>query len=186
MSIYEKNIIREDTGIPLGRVQRSINMPEEREVAQMKFERFCRRLRWILFLIYLPLALSAISLLILIFGYINGTSSFDGTGFQRLLGLFEIFALFCLAAVGLHSVRTVRKPFTQTMACCIFIAGMVVLLFSALMPTLFPFVKSGYDLLSFGRFCIDGLPCTAGVLVLLFSRIYHYGVGLQNSDDLTI
>ncbi len=161
-------------------------MPEDHELTQIKFERFCKRLFGILFLIYIPLVLCGVSLILQFSNWASGSGSLNETSLQRFLRELEIFILFCFSAVGLHSIRTVRKPFTQTMAVCLFAAGILVLLFSVLIPTLFPTLKSGYDLFRFGRFSMDGLSAAPGVLLLLFGRIYHYGVKLQNADDLTI
>ncbi len=162
-------------------------MQDEVENTQIKFEKFCRRLSWILLFLYLPVVMCGISLLVFIAGFLNGTTRFEGESLRYFLNSFELVILFGLAILGIRSIRTMRKPFTGIMSVCILIVGIVVLIYSAIMPTLFVQLHtSGYEILRAGRFCIDGFSGTVGVLIILFSRIYHYGVKLQTIEDLTV
>ena len=160
---------------------------DEHEVMGMKFQRFCHRLSWILFFLYLPIAVSSISLVMIVVESLHGIIRLEGMHLQHFLGLVEIIILFGLASTGIQSIRKTRRPFTKTMSVCIFAVGIVAFVFSAaLMPSLFPRLRTGYDILQIGNFCMDGFYGTIGILIILFSRIYHYGVELQKSEDLTI
>ncbi len=159
--------------------------PDEHEITQIKFEKFCKRLSWILFFLYFPVVVFCVSLIVAGVNFLNG-AELAGMGLPRILEMFEVVILFGTAIVGLRSIRKIQRPFTKTMSVCILAIGIVVLFYSALMPTLFPQLRTGYDILSSGRFCLDGFGSTIGVLIVLFSRIYHYGVELQVSEDLTV
>lgn len=161
------------------------SVPDEREITQMKFEKFCKRLSWVLFFLYFPVVVFCIGLIVAGVHFLNGTE-LTGMDLPRFLEMLEVVILFILVIVGLRSIRKTQRPFTRTMSVCILAIGIVILFYSALMPTLSPQFKTGYDILSMGRFCLDGFGSTIGVLIILFSRIYHYGVELQVSEDLTV
>lgn len=155
----------------------SSNEVEEKTKLQSEFNIFCKHLFYLQIILYVILGGIVISIASLVLN-----KRYFAISIEQLPKLIQL-VLFCfillLINISIKSIRTNRKPFTRCLSNCTLVIGSVLVFFSAMIPVIM-YLNTNHG------FNLDYISLILGFAIILLSRILHFGINLQISDELTI
>ena len=100
----------------------------------------------------------------------------------EIIYLIKIF----ICCIALIVIRITKRPFSKGLLYCAIAVGIFLVILSIAFPILTKGVNRGFQIFSTGKFFIDGLYLTEGLILIIFSKIIDYGFNYQKKDDETI